>query len=53
MEKYIVSSERMSAGHPDKVADLISDSIVDACLEQDPGLPWEVTDESSLRALQG
>ena len=37
MDNYIVSSEGMSAGHPDKVADLISDSIVDACLGQDPG----------------
>ena len=37
MDNYIVSSEGMSAGHPDKVADLISDSIVDACLVQDPG----------------
>jgi len=30
------SSESVGAGHPDKVADFISDSILDACLEQDP-----------------
>ena len=37
MEKavYIFSSESVGEGHPDKVADLISDSVVDACLEQD------------------
>ncbi|MEX0324874.1 MAG: methionine adenosyltransferase [Puniceicoccaceae bacterium] len=31
------SSESVGEGHPDKVADYISDSILDACLEQDPG----------------
>lgn len=34
--KYIFTSESVSEGHPDKVADLISDSILDACLEADP-----------------
>jgi len=32
----IFTSESVSEGHPDKVADFISDSVVDACLEQDP-----------------
>ena len=32
----IFSSESVGEGHPDKVADLISDTIVDACLAQDP-----------------
>ncbi|MCQ2367203.1 MAG: methionine adenosyltransferase [Akkermansia sp.] len=32
----IFTSESVGEGHPDKVADLISDSILDACLEQDP-----------------
>lgn len=37
MEKnYVFSSESVGEGHPDKVADYISDSILDACLEQDP-----------------
>ena len=31
----IFTSESVGEGHPDKVADLISDSILDACLEQD------------------
>ena len=32
---FIFSSESVGEGHPDKVADFISDSILDACLEQD------------------
>ena len=33
---HLFSSESVGEGHPDKVADLISDSILDACLAQDP-----------------
>jgi len=32
----LFSSESVTEGHPDKVADYISDSILDSCLEQDP-----------------
>lgn len=32
---HIFSSESVGEGHPDKVADLISDTVLDACLEQD------------------
>lgn len=32
----LFSSESVTEGHPDKVADYISDSILDAALEQDP-----------------
>ena len=32
---YIFSSESVGEGHPDKVADTISDAILDACLVQD------------------
>ena len=35
--EYIVSSESVGEGHPDKVADNCSDAILDAILEQDPG----------------
>lgn len=35
-QKHIFTSESVGEGHPDKVADYISDSILDACLEQDP-----------------
>lgn len=36
MNKIIFSSESVGEGHPDKVADFISDSVLDACLTQDP-----------------
>jgi S-adenosylmethionine synthetase len=35
MDKYIFSSESVGEGHPDKVADTISDAVLDACLAQD------------------
>jgi S-adenosylmethionine synthetase len=35
MSRYTFTSESVSEGHPDKVCDYISDSILDACLEQD------------------
>src|SRR3989475_6032884 len=34
--RYLFTSESVSMGHPDKVADQISDAILDACLAQDP-----------------
>ena len=34
-KNFIFSSESVGEGHPDKVSDYISDSILDACLEQD------------------
>ena len=35
MEKRLFTSECVTCGHPDKVADSISDAILDACLQQD------------------
>jgi S-adenosylmethionine synthetase len=38
MEKrrhYLFTSESVSEGHPDKLADQVSDAVLDACLEQD------------------
>src|SRR5436190_9145560 len=35
MDRYIFSSESVGEGHPDKVADTISDAVLDACLAQD------------------
>ena len=35
MEKYLFTSESVTEGHPDKVADAISDSILDAIIGQD------------------
>nr|MBQ8245180.1 methionine adenosyltransferase [Oscillospiraceae bacterium] len=37
MEKRLFTSECVTNGHPDKIADSISDAILDACLAQDPG----------------
>ncbi|MDR2708318.1 MAG: methionine adenosyltransferase [Nitrososphaerota archaeon] len=34
--KYLFTSESVGEGHPDKVADQISDSVLDAILTQDP-----------------
>ncbi len=36
MEKHLFTSESVTEGHPDKVADQISDSILDAVLKDDP-----------------
>jgi len=33
---YLFASEAVSAGHPDKCADIIADSIVDTLLQLDP-----------------
>ena len=34
-KRFIFSSESVGEGHPDKVADTISDAVLDACLTQD------------------
>ncbi len=34
--RYLFTSESVSMGHPDKLADRISDSVLDALLKQDP-----------------
>ena len=34
-KNFIFSSESVGEGHPDKVADTISDAVLDACLAQD------------------
>ena len=36
MSNFLFSSESVSEGHPDKVADQISDAVLDAILAQDP-----------------
>ena len=35
-ENYLFTSESVSEGHPDKVADQVSDSVIDAIFAQDP-----------------
>ncbi|MDG1820294.1 MAG: methionine adenosyltransferase [Methylophilaceae bacterium] len=36
MNEFLFTSESVSEGHPDKLADQVSDSILDAILKQDP-----------------
>ena len=36
MYPYLFTSESVTCGHPDKIADQISDAVVDACLAVDP-----------------
>ncbi len=36
MGNYLFTSESVAIGHPDKVADQLSDAVLDACLAQDP-----------------
>lgn len=36
MQKVYFTSESVTSGHPDKICDLIADSILDAALAQDP-----------------
>jgi len=35
-KRYLFTSESVSEGHPDKLADQISDAVLDACLKDDP-----------------
>jgi S-adenosylmethionine synthetase len=34
--RFLFTSESVTEGHPDKIADQISDAILDACLQEDP-----------------
>lgn len=54
-QSYIFSSESVTEGHPDKVCDTISDSIVDACFEQDPSsrVACETMVKDNIVALGG
>lgn len=36
VKRHIFTSESVSEGHPDKMADQISDAVLDACLKEDP-----------------
>ena len=35
-DKYILTAESVTEGHPDKLCDTIADSVLDACLSRDP-----------------
>jgi S-adenosylmethionine synthetase len=52
---FVFSSESVGEGHPDKVADLISDTILDACLAQDPAsrVACETLVKSNIAVIAG
>ena len=52
---YFFSSESVTEGHPDKLCDSISDSILDACLAQDPNskVAMETVAKSNMILLAG
>ncbi len=54
-KKFTFSSESVGEGHPDKVSDYISDSVLDACLENDARsrVACETLVKSNLVALAG
>lgn len=37
MRNFVMTSESVTAGHPDKLCDQISDAVIDACLTAGPG----------------
>ena len=47
--RYLFTSESVSMGHPDKLADRISDGILDALLEQDPDQPRRLRNDGDHR----
>jgi S-adenosylmethionine synthetase len=36
VERFLFSSESVTEGHPDKMCDIVSDTVLDECLRQDP-----------------
>jgi S-adenosylmethionine synthetase len=54
-KSFVFSSESVGEGHPDKVADFISDSVLDACLAQDrtSRVACETMVKSNLVVLAG
>ena len=55
MSKFLFTSESVTEGHPDKICDQISDAILDALLEQDPGarVACETTCTTGLVHIMG
>lgn len=51
MQTYLVTSESVTEGHPDKLCDQISDGILDAYLEQDPASRVAVETMASKNTL--
>ena len=55
MARQLFTSESVSMGHPDKVADQISDAVLDACLAKDPAsrVACEVLTTTGLVVIAG
>ena len=55
MARKLFTSESVTAGHPDKICDQISDAILDALLEKDPNsrVACEVTASTGLVHIMG
>ena len=41
MSRFLFTSESVTAGHPDKVCDCISDSILEAAIKEDKNLLYQ------------
>ena len=35
-DEFLFTSESVNEGHPDKLCDIVSDAVLDACLAKDP-----------------
>lgn len=55
MSKYYFTSESVTSGHPDKICDLIADSILDEAMRQDPDshMAVEATIKDDLILIYG
>jgi S-adenosylmethionine synthetase len=51
--RHLFTSESVTEGHPDKVADQISDAVLDYVLSQDPMGPCRVRDDGDHRCRCG
>ena len=50
---YLFTSESVSEGHPDKVADQISDALIDNFLAFDPNALYQIVNGTGLRLHTG
>ena len=55
MSNYLFTSESVTSGHPDKICDLIADSILDEAISQDPNshMAVEATIKDDLVLIYG
>ena len=55
MSRYLFTSESVTEGHPDKVCDRISDSVLDAIIKNDPTarVACETTTTTGIVSVMG